>query len=65
MMDRVVAVKTILASALTGPLAADYRERFFRTLRQAARELRTGLQACPTSQSRVICVSVRSTPFIF
>lgn len=43
MMDRVVAVKTILASALTGPLAADYRERFFREARAAGRLAHPGI----------------------
>jgi len=44
MMDRVVAVKTILAAALTGPLAADYRERFFREARAAGRLVSCGLR---------------------
>ncbi len=43
MMDRVVAVKTILASALTGPLASDYRERFFREARAAGRLAHPGI----------------------
>ncbi|MCL5288293.1 MAG: protein kinase [Acidobacteria bacterium] len=43
MMDRVVAVKTILASALTGPLAGDYRERFFREARAAGRLAHPGI----------------------
>jgi serine/threonine-protein kinase len=43
MMDRVVALKTILASALTGPLAADYRERFFREARAAGRLAHPGI----------------------
>jgi serine/threonine protein kinase len=43
MMDRVVAVKTILASALMGPLANDYRERFFREARAAGRLAHPGI----------------------
>src|SRR3979490_3068414 len=34
-MDRVVALKTIHSAALTGPLAQEYRERFFRETRSA------------------------------
>ena len=37
MMDRVVAVKTIHASALVGPMAEQYRERFTREARAAGR----------------------------
>ncbi len=37
LMDRTVAVKTILASALAGASAAEYRERFFREARAAGR----------------------------
>jgi serine/threonine-protein kinase len=43
MMDRTVAVKTILSSALLGPLAAEYRERFFREARAAGRLSHPGL----------------------
>jgi len=37
LMDRTVAVKTVLASALAGASAAEYRERFFREARAAGR----------------------------
>ncbi len=43
MMDRVIAVKTILASALSGPLGTDYRERFFREARAAGRLAHPGI----------------------
>jgi serine/threonine-protein kinase len=43
MMDRVVAVKTIHASALIGPLAEQYRERFTREARAAGRLAHAGL----------------------
>ncbi|HEV8385043.1 MAG TPA: serine/threonine-protein kinase, partial [Candidatus Acidoferrales bacterium] len=43
MMDRVVAVKTILSTALSGPLAGDYRERFFREARAAGRLAHPGI----------------------
>jgi len=45
MMDRVVAVKTILAHAAAGPQAADYRERFFREARAAGRLSHPGIVA--------------------
>ncbi len=37
MMDRTVAIKTILASALMGPQANEYRDRFLREARAAGR----------------------------
>lgn len=43
MMDRVVAVKTILSTALTGPLAEEYRERFLREARAAGRLSHPGI----------------------
>ncbi|MGH9861251.1 MAG: serine/threonine-protein kinase, partial [Candidatus Acidiferrales bacterium] len=43
MMDRTVAVKTVLASALAGHLAAEYRERFFREARAAGRFSHSGI----------------------
>ena len=43
MMDRVVAVKTIHASALIGPLADQYRERFTREARAAGRLAHPGI----------------------
>lgn len=42
-MDRVVAVKTIHASALVGPLADQYRERFTREARAAGRLAHPGI----------------------
>ena len=42
-MDRVVAVKTVHASALVGPLAEQYRERFTRESRAAARLAHAGI----------------------
>ena len=42
-MDRVVAVKTIHASALIGPLADQYRERFTREARAAGRLAHAGI----------------------
>jgi serine/threonine-protein kinase len=42
-MDRVVAVKTIHASALIGPLADQYRERFTREARAAGRLAHPGI----------------------
>ena len=43
MMDREVAVKTIHASALVGPLAEQYRERFTREARAAGRLAHPGI----------------------
>jgi len=43
MMDRVVAVKTIHASALVGPMAEQYRERFTREARAAGRLAHPGI----------------------
>jgi serine/threonine protein kinase len=43
MMDRVVAIKTILAHAAAGPQASDYRERFFREARAAGRLSHPGI----------------------
>lgn len=43
MMDRTVAIKTILASALTGPLASEYRERFIREAKAAGRLSHPGI----------------------
>jgi serine/threonine-protein kinase len=43
LMDRTVAVKTILAAALAGPLAAEYRERFQREARAAGRLSHSGI----------------------
>jgi serine/threonine protein kinase len=43
MMDRTVAIKTILAAALTGPLAKEYRERFIREARAAGRLTHPGI----------------------
>lgn len=43
MMDRTVAIKTILATALTGPLAEEYRERFLREARAAGRLSHPGI----------------------
>jgi len=42
-MDRTVAIKTILAAALTGPLAQEYRERFIREARAAGRLSHPGI----------------------
>jgi len=42
-MDRVVAVKTIHASALVGPMADQYRERFTREARAAGRLAHAGI----------------------
>jgi serine/threonine protein kinase len=42
-MDRAVAIKTILATALSGPLADEYRERFIREARAAGRLTHTGI----------------------
>src|SRR5271157_2702619 len=42
-MDRVVAVKTIHASALVGPMADQYRERFTREARAAGRLAHPGI----------------------
>ncbi len=43
MMDRTVAIKTILASALTGPLAQEYRDRFVREAKAAGRLSHPGI----------------------
>jgi serine/threonine-protein kinase len=43
LMDRVVAIKTILAHAAQGPQAAEYRERFFREARAAGRLSHPGI----------------------
>ncbi len=43
LMDRTVAVKTILAAALAGPQAAEYRERFQREARAAGRLSHPGI----------------------
>ena len=42
-MDRVVAIKTIHASALVGPMAEQYRERFTREARAAGRLAHPGI----------------------
>ena len=42
-MDRVVAVKTVHASALVGPLAEQYRERFTREARAAGKLAHAGI----------------------
>jgi eukaryotic-like serine/threonine-protein kinase len=42
-MDRIVAVKTIHASALMGPMAEQYRERFTREARAAGRLAHPGI----------------------
>jgi serine/threonine-protein kinase len=42
-MDRTVAIKTILAVALSGPLAQEYRERFIREARAAGRLSHPGI----------------------
>jgi hypothetical protein len=43
MMDRVVAIKTILSGALSGPMAQEYRERFTREARAAGRLTHPGI----------------------
>jgi len=43
MMDREVAIKTILAQALDGPEAAEFRERFFREAKAAGRLTHPGI----------------------
>jgi eukaryotic-like serine/threonine-protein kinase len=43
LMDRVVALKTILGAVLTGPEAAEFRERFFREARAAGRLSHPGI----------------------
>jgi serine/threonine-protein kinase len=43
MMDRTVAIKTILAAALVGPLAQEYRERFIREAKAAGRLSHPGI----------------------
>jgi serine/threonine protein kinase len=43
MMDRVVALKTILATALSGPLAEEFRQRFTREARAAGRLSHPGI----------------------
>jgi serine/threonine-protein kinase len=42
-MDRVVAIKTFFAHAASGPMAADFRERFFREARAAGRLMHPGI----------------------
>lgn len=42
-MDRTVAIKTILSGALSGPQAAEYRERFIREARAAGRLTHPGI----------------------
>jgi len=42
-MDRIVALKTIHSSALSGPQATEYRERFFREARAAGRLAHPGI----------------------
>jgi serine/threonine protein kinase len=42
-MDRIVALKTIHSGALSGPQAAEYRERFFREARAAGRLAHPGI----------------------
>jgi serine/threonine-protein kinase len=42
-MDRVVAVKTIVAGALSGPQAGEYRDRFVREARAAGRFVHPGI----------------------
>ena len=42
-MDRSVAIKTILSTALSGPLAEEYRERFVREARAAGRLTHPGV----------------------
>jgi serine/threonine protein kinase len=43
LMDRTVAIKTILSGALSGPMAAEYRERFTREARAAGRLTHPGI----------------------
>jgi serine/threonine-protein kinase len=43
MMDRTVAIKTILSGALSGPMADEYRERFTREARAAGRLTHPGI----------------------
>ncbi len=43
MMDRTVAIKTILSGALSGPMAQEYRERFTREARAAGRLTHPGI----------------------
>lgn len=43
LMDRVVALKTILGAVLSGPEAAEFRERFFREARAAGRLSHPGI----------------------
>jgi serine/threonine-protein kinase len=45
MMDRAIAIKTILASALAGPQSGEYRERFLREARAAGRIAHPGIVA--------------------
>ncbi|GEM_PF-1118112 len=45
MMDRTIAIKTILASALAGPQSGEYRERFLREARAAGRIAHPGIVA--------------------
>ncbi len=43
LMDRTVAIKTILSGALSGPMAQEYRERFTREARAAGRLTHPGI----------------------
>jgi serine/threonine protein kinase len=43
MMDRTVAIKTIISGALSGPMATEYRERFTREARAAGRLTHPGI----------------------
>jgi serine/threonine protein kinase len=43
MMDRTVAIKTILSAALSGPMAQEYRERFTREAKAAGRLTHPGI----------------------
>jgi len=45
MMDRTVAIKRILSVALSGPMADEYRERFYREARAAGRLQHPGIVA--------------------
>ena len=45
MMDRTVAIKRILSVALSGPMANEYRERFYREARAAGRLQHPGIVA--------------------
>jgi serine/threonine-protein kinase len=45
LMDRTIAIKTILASALAGPQSGEYRERFLREARAAGRIAHAGIVA--------------------